>query len=129
MFDIWEVVEELVTVADERGSKTISMSQIGEELKDAEQNNARNVQEVRKSLVELGYRVEVQSLGQTEVSITLQISLPSIVRTSLLSIFPQSRLHNKEKTSITDEGQTNLLDVLRELKPVQLKLVRGTEWG
>ena len=57
MFDIWEVVEELVTVAAERGSKTISMSQIGKELKDAEQNNARNIQEVRKSLVELGYRV------------------------------------------------------------------------
>ena len=57
MFDIWEVVEELVTVAAERGSKTISMSQIGKELKDAEQNNARNIQEVRKSLVELGYQV------------------------------------------------------------------------
>ena len=57
MFDIWEVVEELVTVAAERGSKTISMSQIGKELKDAEQNNARNIQEVRKSFVELGYRV------------------------------------------------------------------------
>jgi hypothetical protein len=57
MFDIWEVIEELVTVADERGSKTISMSQIGQELKDAEQNTARNIQEVRKSLVELGYRV------------------------------------------------------------------------
>jgi hypothetical protein len=47
----------IVTVADERGSKTISMSQIGQELKDAEQNTARNIQEVRKSLVELGYRV------------------------------------------------------------------------
>ena len=59
MFDIWEVVEELVTVADERGSKSISMSQIGKELKDAEQNSAHNIQEVRKSLVELGYRVVV----------------------------------------------------------------------
>ncbi len=57
MFDIWQVIEELVTVADERGSKRISMSQIGQELKDVEQNNAHNVQEVRKSLVELGYRV------------------------------------------------------------------------
>ncbi len=57
MFDIWQVIEELVTVADERGSKRISMSQIGQELKDLEQNNAQNVQEVRKSLVELGYRV------------------------------------------------------------------------
>ena len=57
MFDIWEVVEELVIVADERGSKRISMTQIGKELKDAEQNNAHNIQEVRKSLVDLGYRV------------------------------------------------------------------------
>jgi hypothetical protein len=59
MFDIWEVVEEIVTVANERGSKKISMSQIGKELKDAEQNNARNIQEVRKSLVELGYQIGV----------------------------------------------------------------------
>ncbi len=57
MFDIWEVVEELVTVADKRGTKSISMSQIGQGLKDMEQNNPQNVQEVRKSLVELGYRV------------------------------------------------------------------------
>ena len=59
MFDIWEVVKEIVTVANERGSKKISMSQIGKELKDAEQNNARNIQEVRKSLVELGYQIGV----------------------------------------------------------------------
>ncbi len=59
MFDIWEVVEELVTVADERESKTISRSQIGQELKDAGQNSAHNIQEVRKSLAELGYRVGV----------------------------------------------------------------------
>jgi hypothetical protein len=59
MFDIWEVIEELTTVADGRGSKRISMSQIGKELKDAEQNNAANVQAVRNSLVELGYRVVV----------------------------------------------------------------------
>jgi hypothetical protein len=59
MFDTWEVVEELVSVADERGTKSISMSQIGKELKDAEQNNAQNIQEVHKSLVELGYRVGV----------------------------------------------------------------------
>jgi len=59
MFDIWEVVEELVTLADEQGTARISMSQIGKELKDAGQNSAQNVQEVRKSLVELGYRVGV----------------------------------------------------------------------
>ncbi len=57
MFDIWEVVEQLVKEADEGGSKSISMSQIGRGLKDVEQNNAQTVQEVRKSLVELGYRV------------------------------------------------------------------------
>ncbi len=57
MFDIWEVIEELVTEADDRGTKRISISQIGKQLKDVEQNNAHNVQEVRKSLVELGYRV------------------------------------------------------------------------
>ena len=57
MGDLWEVVEELVTAADKRGSKSISMSQIGQGLKDAEQNNARNIREVRKSLVELGYHV------------------------------------------------------------------------
>jgi hypothetical protein len=57
MFDIWEVIEELVAIADERGSKSISMLEIGKELKDAGYNNALSVQEVRKSLVELGYRV------------------------------------------------------------------------
>jgi hypothetical protein len=57
MFDVWEVVEELVAKADEWGTKRISMSQIGKELKDAEENNATNVQEVYKHLVELGYRV------------------------------------------------------------------------
>jgi hypothetical protein len=59
MFDIWEVVEELAAVAYERGTKRISMSQIGKELKDAEENNAHNVQEVRKTLVELGYSIGV----------------------------------------------------------------------
>lgn len=57
MFDVWEVVEELVTIADGRGTKKISMSQIGNALKDADQNNAQNIQEVRKALVELGYQV------------------------------------------------------------------------
>ena len=59
MFDIWEVVEELAAIAYERRTNRISMSQIGKELKDADQNNVRNVQEVRKNLIELGYRVEV----------------------------------------------------------------------
>ncbi|MGD0230047.1 MAG: hypothetical protein ABSC19_06760 [Syntrophorhabdales bacterium] len=57
MFDIWDVVEELVTIADEQGTKTISMLQIGKELKEAGENTAQNVQEVRRTLVELGYRV------------------------------------------------------------------------
>ncbi len=57
MFDIREVVEELIIEADERGTKSISMSQIGRELKDVEQNNAHNIQEVRESLVNMGYRV------------------------------------------------------------------------
>jgi len=59
MFDIWDVVEELATIADERGTGRISMFQIGKELKDAGQNSAQNVQEVRKSLIELGYQVGV----------------------------------------------------------------------
>jgi hypothetical protein len=59
MFDTWEVVEELITLADEQGTETISMFQIGKELKDAGENTVRNVHEVRKSLVELGYRVGV----------------------------------------------------------------------
>jgi hypothetical protein len=53
------VVEELATIADERGTGRISMFQIGKELKDAGQNSAQNVQEVRKSLIELGYQVGV----------------------------------------------------------------------
>jgi hypothetical protein len=59
MFDMWEVIEELGTMADKRGTKRISMSEIGKELKDAEQNNAENIQQVHKGLVELGYQVEV----------------------------------------------------------------------
>jgi hypothetical protein len=59
MFDIWEVVEELAAKAYERGAKRISMFQIGKELKDMEQNSAYNVQEVRKTLIELGYQVGV----------------------------------------------------------------------
>jgi hypothetical protein len=57
MLDLTDVVEELVTVADERGTKRISMLQIGKELKDADQNNANNIQEVYKHLVGLGYQV------------------------------------------------------------------------
>jgi hypothetical protein len=59
MFDIWEVVEELAAIAYERGTKRISMSQIGKELKDSKQDNAQNVQEVRNALIELGYSVGV----------------------------------------------------------------------
>ncbi len=57
MFDAWEVVEELSAKADKQGTKRISMLEIGKELKDAGYNNARNVQEIRKSLIELGYQV------------------------------------------------------------------------
>jgi hypothetical protein len=57
MFDTWEVIEELSARADERGTKRISMLEIGKELKDAGHNNAQNVQEVRKNLIELGYQV------------------------------------------------------------------------
>ncbi len=57
MFNTWEVVEELVNQTDGRGTRRISMSHIGQELKDVDQNNPHNLQEVRKSLVELGYRV------------------------------------------------------------------------
>lgn len=59
MFDTWEVVEEIVAKADEQGTKRITMAQIGKELHDAGLNNARNVQAVRRSLVELGYQVGV----------------------------------------------------------------------
>lgn len=58
-FDICEVIEELAIVANEQGTRRISMYQIGKELKDAHQNNAENIQEVHKRLVELGYRVVV----------------------------------------------------------------------
>lgn len=56
-FNPWDVVEELAAVADDRGTKRITMSQIGTELKDAEENNAENIQEVRKILMELGYQI------------------------------------------------------------------------
>lgn len=59
MFDIWEVVEELAAIADKRATKRISMSEIGKELKDADQNNAENIQRVHKALTELGYQVAV----------------------------------------------------------------------
>ena len=52
-----EVVEELATIAEEQGTKRISIYQIGKELKDVDKNNAENIQEVHKRLVELGYRV------------------------------------------------------------------------
>ncbi len=59
MFSIWEVVEELVAIAYEHGTKTISMSQIRTELEGSEQNDVGNVDEVRESLIELGYTVAV----------------------------------------------------------------------
>jgi hypothetical protein len=60
-FNPWDVVEELTSVADEKGTKRISMSQIGKELKDAEENNAENIQEVRRMLIELGYQIGTSS--------------------------------------------------------------------
>ncbi len=59
MFDVWEVVEELATGADERGTRTISILEIGKALKDAGENSPQNVLEVRKALIDLGYRIAV----------------------------------------------------------------------
>jgi hypothetical protein len=57
VFNIWEVIEELVGTADEQGIKQISVSRIGKELKDAGENNAQNIQAVKKILGDLGYRI------------------------------------------------------------------------
>ena len=65
MFDIWPVVEELAATAYEHGTDRISMSLIERELNGAEQNNERNVEEVHKALVQLGYRVE----GRLQISL------------------------------------------------------------
>jgi hypothetical protein len=61
-FDIWEVVEELAATAYERGTKTISMSQITKELSNVELNSPSSIEEVRNTLIELGYRVEMQKV-------------------------------------------------------------------
>jgi hypothetical protein len=57
MLDIWEVVEELAATAYERGSKTISESQINKELSSIQQDSPHNVEEIKKSLLDLGYQV------------------------------------------------------------------------
>jgi hypothetical protein len=61
-FDIWEVVEELAATAYEHGTKTISMSQITKELNNVELNSPRSIEEVRNTLIELGYQVEMQKV-------------------------------------------------------------------
>ncbi len=57
MFDAWEVIEELSANADKQGTKRISMLDIGKELRDAGCNNAQNIREVRKGLIELGFQI------------------------------------------------------------------------
>ncbi len=57
MFDAWEVIEELSANADKQGTKRISMLDIGKELRDAGYNNAQNIREVRKGLIELGFQI------------------------------------------------------------------------
>jgi hypothetical protein len=61
-FGIWEVVEELAATAYEHGTKTISMSQITKELNNVELNSPSSIEEVRNTLIELGYRVEMQKV-------------------------------------------------------------------
>ncbi len=56
---IWKVIRELVSLAEERESKRVTMSEIGKELKAAGEDNTPNVQDVYKSLIDLGYQVGV----------------------------------------------------------------------
>jgi hypothetical protein len=56
-FRILEVVEELVAEAYERGSKRITMSRIGKELKHSGRHSVQNTQAVYEALVDLGYQV------------------------------------------------------------------------
>ena len=57
MFNIWDVVEELAAVAYEHHTKRISMSQIRKHLKAANQESPHTVEEVRKTLIQLGYHI------------------------------------------------------------------------
>ncbi len=57
MFNVLEVVEELAVTAYERGTNTISMAQIERELDNATQDDARNIEEVCRSLSDLGYAI------------------------------------------------------------------------
>ncbi len=66
MFSVLEVVEELAATAYERGIKTISLSQIERELHSVERFSADNVEEVCKTLTDLGYRVR-RSTGSSGI--------------------------------------------------------------
>jgi hypothetical protein len=73
MVNILEVVEELAATAYERGTKRISVSQIERELNNVEQWSAQNVEEVCKTLADLGYQVRRRTFSppyQSSVSLT-----------------------------------------------------------
>ena len=57
MVNMWDVVEELAAVASERDTKRISLSQIRKHLEAAGQDSPHKVEEVRKTLIQLGYHV------------------------------------------------------------------------
>ncbi len=57
MLGILEVVEELVATAYERGTKTISLSQIKRQLYSVGHYSTQNVEGVLESLSDLGYCV------------------------------------------------------------------------
>jgi len=61
MFNMWDVVEELVAGAYERHTTTITMSQIRKQIKSAKKDGPHYVEEVRKTLIRLGYRVGEQA--------------------------------------------------------------------
>ena len=63
MFNIWDVVEELAALAYEHHTKRISMSQIRKHLKAAKQDSPHSLEEVRKTLIQLGYHVRVQRVS------------------------------------------------------------------
>ena len=65
MFNIWDVVEELAAVAYERHTTTIPVSQIRKHLKAAEQDSPQNVEEVCKTLIQLGYHVVVGTVSRS----------------------------------------------------------------
>ena len=63
MFNIWDVVDELAAIAYERHTKRISISQIRQQLKAAERDTPRILEEVRKTLIQLDYNVRVLAVS------------------------------------------------------------------